>query len=115
MFPSGEIFFYNEVEYEGMPPLIVEIDELGEECVVDVKVGLGMIGRRALTVQLKEDDTQRDNIFCMHCQVKDKVRSSIIDGESCTNVASALMVDKLFSWYKLVHIKFEVYYGCETR
>ena len=38
---------------------------------------------------------QRENIFHTRCKVKDKVCSMIIDGGSCTNVASATMVEKL--------------------
>nr|KAJ0189260.1 hypothetical protein LSAT_V11C800446330 [Lactuca sativa] len=43
----------------------------------------------------KGDDTQRDNIFHTRCYVQGKVCSVIIDGGSCTNVASTSMVKKL--------------------
>ncbi|MCR2848146.1 retropepsin-like aspartic protease, partial [Heyndrickxia coagulans] len=47
--------------------------------------------------QIKEDDAtqQRENIFHTRCHVQNKVCSLIIDGGSCTNVASALLVEKL--------------------
>ena len=38
---------------------------------------------------------QRDNIFHFRCHVQNKVCSVIIDGESCTNVTSTTMVEKL--------------------
>ena len=55
-----------------------------------------MVARRALSVQAKEDDElQRENIFHTRCHVQDKVCSVIIDGGSCTNVASTTLVEKL--------------------
>ena len=41
------------------------------------------------------DHAQRENIFYTRCYIKGKVCSLIIDGGSCANVASALMVEKL--------------------
>ena len=43
----------------------------------------------------KEEEAQRENIFHTRCDVKGKVCSIIIDGGSCTNVASTSMVEKL--------------------
>ncbi|GKV34697.1 hypothetical protein SLEP1_g43048 [Rubroshorea leprosula] len=55
-----------------------------------------LVTRRALNVQAKEDDeVQRDNIFHTRCHVKNKICSVIIDGGSCTNVASTVLVEKL--------------------
>jgi hypothetical protein len=57
---------------------------------------LTLVARRALSLQTKnEDEDQRKNIFHTRCYVKDKVCSVIIDGGSCTNVASTTMVNKL--------------------
>ena len=42
-----------------------------------------------------KDDTQRKNIFHSRCLVNGKVCSLIIDGGSCTNVASTRLVEKL--------------------
>ncbi|KAF8092450.1 hypothetical protein N665_0414s0001 [Sinapis alba] len=55
-----------------------------------------VITRRTLNAQpkVKEDD-QRENLFHTRCLVKNKVCSLIIDGGSCTNVASKELVDKL--------------------
>ncbi|XP_031387160.1 uncharacterized protein LOC116200452 [Punica granatum] len=60
--------------------------------------GNALVIMQALNAQMKEeerDDVQRENIFHTRCQVKDRVCSLIIDGGSCVNVASKLLVDKL--------------------
>ena len=55
-----------------------------------------LVARRVLSLQTKnEDEVQRGNIFHSRCYIKDKVCSVIIDGGSCTNVASITMVNKL--------------------
>ena len=47
-------------------------------------------------MQVKEDEVaQQENIFHTRCYVQDKVCSMIIDGGSCTNGASTIMVEKL--------------------
>ena len=53
--------------------------------------------RCALNSQVKEDDMeqQRKNIFYTRCLINNKVCGMIIDGESCTNVASTILVEKL--------------------
>jgi hypothetical protein len=57
---------------------------------------LTLVARRALSLQAKGvDEIQRENIFHTRCYIKDKVCSVIIDGGSCTNVASTIMVEKL--------------------
>ena len=50
-----------------------------------------LVTRRALSVQVKEEDNevvQRDNIFHTRCHIGEKVYSVVIDGGSCTNIAS---------------------------
>ncbi|KAJ9556733.1 hypothetical protein OSB04_011347 [Centaurea solstitialis] len=55
-----------------------------------------LVARRALNAHfVEDDDAQRENIFHTRCYVQGKVCSVIIDGGSCTNVASASMVEKL--------------------
>ena len=56
-----------------------------------------LITRRTLSIQPKDDvDVEQcEHIFHTRCHVKDKVCTMIIDSGSCTNVASALLVDKL--------------------
>ncbi|KAL7596133.1 hypothetical protein Lser_V15G29757 [Lactuca serriola] len=70
-----------------------------EDCSYDEEVAVQgdlLVARRALNIQSKEgDDAQRENIFHTRCYVQGKVCSVIIDGGSCTNVASISMVEKL--------------------
>ncbi|KAI9191578.1 hypothetical protein LWI28_010302 [Acer negundo] len=55
-----------------------------------------LVARGDLSAQAKEDDElQRVNVFHTRCHVNDKVCSLIIDGGSCTNMASTTMVEKL--------------------
>ncbi|PKI60623.1 hypothetical protein CRG98_018973, partial [Punica granatum] len=57
---------------------------------------LTLVVRRTLSLQTKGvEEMQRENIFHPRCYIKDKVCSVIIDGGSCTNVASTTMVEKL--------------------
>ena len=59
--------------------------------------GESLVARRALNAQVKEDDMeqQRENIFHTRCHINNKVCSMIIDGRSCTNVASTTLIGKL--------------------
>ena len=87
---NGEIETDNESDCDSMPSLE---DADDEEYAVQGEL---MVAKRALSVQAKEDDEmQRDNIFHTRCHVQNKVCSVIIDGGSCTNVASTTMVEKL--------------------
>uniref|UniRef100_A0A1J3GBC8 CCHC-type domain-containing protein n=1 Tax=Noccaea caerulescens TaxID=107243 RepID=A0A1J3GBC8_NOCCA len=55
-----------------------------------------LVARRLLSTQIRtEEEGQRENLFHSRCLVKGKVCSMIIDGGSCTNVASEAMVEKL--------------------
>ncbi|XP_071933094.1 uncharacterized protein [Coffea arabica] len=92
MLPNGEVQTDKEDECEDMPPLVEE-DEEFEEIPAHGKVG--MVARRALTTQAGKDDLQRENIYYSRCHVMDKLCSLVIDPGSCTNVASALMVERL--------------------
>ena len=88
---DGDVETESESDDDPMPPLEDAND--GVEYPVDGKL---MVVRRALNVQVKEDaEVQRDNIFHTRCHIKDKVCSMIIDGGSCTNVASTSLVEKL--------------------
>ncbi|GKV13218.1 hypothetical protein SLEP1_g24263 [Rubroshorea leprosula] len=88
---DGEIETEDESDDESMPPLEDAND--GVEYAVDGEL---LVTRQALNVQAKEDDeVQRDNIFHTRCHVKNKVCSVIIDGGSCINVASLVLVEKL--------------------
>ena len=55
-----------------------------------------MVARRVPTAGVKEDEQlQRENLFYTRYKISDKLCSLIIDGRSCTNVASLLMVESL--------------------
>ena len=52
--------------------------------------------RRLLGSQMQPlDDTQRENIFHTRCTINGKLCYLIVDGGSCTNVASSMLVSKL--------------------
>lgn len=89
---DGAIETDSEADDE-MPPLEEESDRDGLEYAVE---GDALVVRRALNLQVKEDkEEQRENIFHTRCHINGKVCSMIIDGGSCTNVASTTLVDKL--------------------
>ena len=91
---NGEIESEDEDDLDDMPPL--EDAPVEEEFGADHGEMLGLVARRALSLHAREEeDVQRKNIFHTRCHVKDKVCSVIIDGGSCTNVASTSMVEKL--------------------
>ena len=88
---NGEIVTDSEdSDTESKPPLE---DADDEEYAAQGEL---LVARRVLSVQVKEDgEVQRENIFHTRCHVQNKVCSVIIDGGSCTNVASTTMVEKL--------------------
>ncbi|KAL4291907.1 hypothetical protein GQ457_14G013620 [Hibiscus cannabinus] len=86
---DGEVESEQEEE-ENENDAIQEEEEL--EHVVE---GEALIVKRSLTMQPMEGDGQRENIFHTRCHIGEKVCFVIIDGGSCTNVASTLMVEKL--------------------
>ncbi|XP_027181973.1 uncharacterized protein LOC113780366 [Coffea eugenioides] len=91
--PNGEFLTDDEDEKEGLPSLEGEEEE---EEALPVNERVGLVVRRALATQVKAaDHAQMENIFYTRCYIKGKVCSLIIDGGSCANVASALMVEKL--------------------
>lgn len=66
--------------------------ERNREYVVNGEV---LVIKRSLNLQSVENEQQRENIFHTCCQVQGKFCCVIIDGGSCTNVASTMMVEKL--------------------
>ncbi|KAF7832765.1 hypothetical protein G2W53_015098 [Senna tora] len=88
---NGEIETEEEGDNDSMPSL----EEHSE--VEHAVTGQSLVVLRALHTQIRDgsDDLQRENIFYTRCHVKDRVCGLIIDGGSCFNVASKLMVDKL--------------------
>jgi hypothetical protein len=76
-----------------MPPL----EDADNVCVRYPVEGEALVVMRALNMHVKVDDSegQRENIFHTRCHVHNKVCSLIIDGDSCTNIASTKLVRKL--------------------
>ncbi|KAL4291456.1 hypothetical protein GQ457_14G014350 [Hibiscus cannabinus] len=73
-----------------------ENDAIQEEEELEHAVeGEALIVKRSLSMQPMEGDEQHENIFHTRCHIGGKVCFVIIDGGSCTNVASTLMVEKL--------------------
>ncbi|XP_052487981.1 uncharacterized protein LOC128041720 [Gossypium raimondii] len=88
---NGEI--ESEEEDDEEPDEMVEKEEEDElEYAVDGEI---LVIKRSLSLQSVENEQQRENIFHTRCHVQGKVCSLIVDGGSCTNVASTLMVEKL--------------------
>jgi len=86
----------SESEGEGDKSMAKTEEESDDE-VEYVTEGEALVTRRVLNSQVKEDDMeqQRKNIFHTRCLIKNKVCIMIIDGGSCTNVASTTLVEKL--------------------
>ncbi|XP_035551062.1 uncharacterized protein LOC118349658, partial [Juglans regia] len=85
---NGEVMTESEDDSDEVP----ELDDVSL-----LLPGESLVARRALNAHIKVDDAeqQRENIFHTRCHVNNKVCSMIIDGGSCTNVASTTLVEKL--------------------
>ncbi|XP_016730709.2 uncharacterized protein [Gossypium hirsutum] len=86
---DGEIETEDEEEKESESASEVEED------VEQPMEGELLVVKRSLSLQGTENNLQQENIFHTRCQVRGKVCSVIIDGGSCTNVASTMMVERL--------------------
>ena len=91
---NGEVETVSENDSDDMPHLE---DASGDDGEAYDEEGELLVSRHALNTQIKVDETdhQRENIFHTRCSVNKKVCSMIIDGGSCTNVASNALVEKL--------------------
>ncbi|KAL4651966.1 hypothetical protein ACB092_01G198800 [Castanea dentata] len=89
---QGELESENEEEVENVDmPSLEDADDEQNAVAGDL-----LVTRRVLNVQVKEEESnQRENLFHTRCFVNNKVCSIIIDGGSCTNVASTYLVEKL--------------------
>ena len=94
MCDNWEVETASEGDSDDMPPLEDISDNDGVEYPVE---GESLVARHALNAQIKvdENEQQRENIFHTRCLVNNKVCSMIIDGGSCTNVATITLVEKL--------------------
>ncbi|XP_016733322.1 uncharacterized protein [Gossypium hirsutum] len=89
---SGEI--ESEIEEEEPELRTVDVDE-DDDNVQTFATGEALVIKRSLNTQLTQEEQQREDIFHRRCLVNDKVCVVIIDGGSCTKVASSVMVEKL--------------------
>jgi hypothetical protein len=79
---NGEVEYESDKsESEKMPPLV----DCSDEKIAYPVEGEALVIRRALNMQIKDDDIdqQRENIFHTRCDIQNKVCSMIIDGGSC--------------------------------
>ncbi|XP_074292167.1 uncharacterized protein LOC141619029 [Silene latifolia] len=83
----GDVFNFEKREEEGNDRDVETYDAPNYDCA--------LVLRALQTQPTPIEAEQRNQIFHTKCQVKDKWCSLIIDGGSCTNVASIKMVDKL--------------------
>ena len=72
-----------------------DLEETQEKVVEEVNEGEMPVLRRVLSGQKGAKDEQRENFFHSPCTIQGKVCSVIIDGESCANVVSLSMIEKL--------------------
>ncbi|KAG2712430.1 hypothetical protein I3760_04G125400 [Carya illinoinensis] len=91
---NGEVMTASEDDRDEIPELEDASDDDGVEYPVTSE---SLVARCALNTQIKMDEAeqQRENIFHTICHINGKVCSMIIDGGSCTNVASTTLVEKL--------------------
>ncbi|KAL1194506.1 RNA-directed DNA polymerase-like protein [Cardamine amara subsp. amara] len=82
-------------EYESQDEADGEQGESDEDIVEYPETGELLVIRRVLSTLHDPETIQRENIFHSRCTINSKVCSVIIDGGSCTNVASKYLVDKL--------------------
>ena len=89
---DGEV----EIESEEDDDLMPSLEDACDDNVKYLVEGESLVARLALSSQVKEDDMeqQRENSFHTRCHINNKVCSMIIDGGSCTNVASTTLVEK---------------------
>ncbi|XP_057989063.1 uncharacterized protein LOC131172127 [Hevea brasiliensis] len=95
---DGEV--ETEEENEAEPLMLVEGNENEEDVHVEGQSDgyeFALVTTRTLSAQpiADSDELQRENVFHTRCVVKEKLCSMIIDGGSCCNVASSLLVEKL--------------------
>jgi hypothetical protein len=76
---------------------MLSFKDVSDDNVKYVVEGKSLMIRRALKVQIKEDDLEQQmrNIFHKRCHINNKICCMIIDGRSCDNVVSTTLVRKL--------------------
>ncbi|KAK8979723.1 hypothetical protein V6N11_027758 [Hibiscus sabdariffa] len=92
MLESGEIESESEEDDRESPKETVQEED---DTLQSFETGEALVIKRSLTTQPIQDNQQRENIFHTRCLINNKVCVVIIDGGSCTNIASSVMVEKL--------------------
>ncbi|KAA3455817.1 Retrovirus-related Pol polyprotein from transposon 17.6 [Gossypium australe] len=90
--PNGEIESEDKVDKN--KDKVKHLFENDEEIKFVVE-GEMLVVKRSLKVQSSVSEPQCKNLFHTRCHVLEKVCSIVIDGGSCTNVASTLMIVSL--------------------
>ncbi|RDX93950.1 hypothetical protein CR513_23724, partial [Mucuna pruriens] len=92
MMDNGEVESESSSDDEMLP-----LEDCSDIEVVEPIDGVVLVTRHALSIQPKEDGDveQREHIFHTRYLVQGKVCNMIIDEESCTNVASTILVEKI--------------------
>ncbi|KAA3480544.1 hypothetical protein EPI10_020967 [Gossypium australe] len=90
--PNGEIESEDEVDKNEDE---VEHPSENEDEVEFAVEGEMLVVKRSLNAQNSVSEPQRKNLFYTRSHVLGKVYNIVINGESCTNVASTLMIEKL--------------------
>ncbi|XP_073109485.1 uncharacterized protein [Elaeis guineensis] len=93
--PNKRVMFIRESQEEIESEDEAILEEVKEDYVEFADEGELLVIRRNLNLQAKVDDEQCENIFHIRCTIQDKICGIIIDGGSCTNVASTILVEKL--------------------
>jgi len=74
-----------------------------DKCEIPCEGDLLVVRRMLRQLRKPFDDSQRENIFHTRCLINYKLCSLIIDGGSCTNVASTRVAEKLGLPSFLIH------------
>ncbi|XP_010527728.1 PREDICTED: uncharacterized protein LOC104805025 [Tarenaya hassleriana] len=93
---NGELVSDDDEVDDPQPAKVVDDDYASDGMDQFPAKGELLVARRALNINAKEETyEQRENIFHTRAYVQGKVCILIIDGGSCTNVASTSLVEKL--------------------
>ncbi|KAL4360776.1 hypothetical protein GQ457_04G020030 [Hibiscus cannabinus] len=92
MLESGKIESESEEDEQEFPKETVQEED---DTLQSFETEEALVIKRSLTTQPTQDNQQRENIFHTRCLVNGKVCVVIIDGGSCTSIASSIMVEKL--------------------
>ncbi|XP_024010672.1 uncharacterized protein LOC112086127 [Eutrema salsugineum] len=94
--PNQRVIVVTPSGYESQDEAEMEVNSEEEDVEYPDTGEYLLVTRRVLNVQVQpEEMVQRENLFHTRCTIKNKVCNVVINGGSCTNVASKFMVDRL--------------------